>query len=477
MTVDVVVVGGGTAGCVMGARLAEAGSRSVMLLEAGPDRRRDLPPALRDGWTIERETFDWGYVTADERRQPVRRKRLVGGTSWLTRFTPRGAPADYDGWAAHGVPGWGWEEVLPYFVKAESDIDFGDRSWHGSAGPIPSNRHLDAVFADVTTGGIEALGSAGFGWIDDHNEPGVVGAGRMPMNVVNGRRVTTADAYLRADATPTNLEIRPDSLVDRILFDGTTAVGVRLVDGTVVEAGRVVLCAGVYGSPTVLLRSGIGRGGELVDLPGVGENLVDHPSVYVDCGYAGAARLEPLLHVIATWRSEGRSQSEPPDLMLWLGDPAGDPPEFGIEVVLLRPLSRGAVRLRSMQPLDPPLIELPNLDAAADVARLAEGYRRALEVANDAAVRRHCSGPAPAEPDDLGALIRRELFSIPHTVGTCAMGSVVDQSGNVYGVEGLTVADSSIMPDVPSGFTHLPTIMIAERLAELIAAQTASVYA
>lgn len=286
------------------------------------------------------------------------------------------------------------------------------------------------------------------------------------MNVLDGRRVTTADAYLPLDGTPSNLTIRPQSLVDEVVFDGTTVVGVRLADGSVVEAGHVVLSAGVYGSPTILLRSGIGPQGEVIDLAGVGENLVDHPSVYLDCGYEGPARSDPLLQVIATWHSNGRGETETPDLMLWLGDPEGEPPAFEIGVVLLRPLSRGAVRLRSSDALDPPVIELPNLDAPADVARLAEGYRRALEIANDRTLRRHCKGPAPSEPDDLDALIRRELFSVPHTVGTCAMGSVVDGSGNVFGVQALTVIDASIMPDVPSGFTHIPTIMIAERLAE-----------
>ena len=132
--VNVVVVGGGAAGCVVAARLAESESRSVLLLEAGPDRRGGMPAVLHEGWTIEREMFDWGYVSAAEPPQPVRRKRVVGGTSWLTRFTPRGAPADYDGWAAHGVPGWGWENVLPYFVKLECDVEFGDRPWHGRTG-------------------------------------------------------------------------------------------------------------------------------------------------------------------------------------------------------------------------------------------------------------------------------------------------------------------------------------------------------
>ena len=239
----------------------------------------------------------------------------------------------------------------------------------------------------------------------------------------------------------------------------------RLADGTSVAAGHVVLCAGVYGSPSILLRSGIGPAGEIVDLPGVGANLADHPSLYVDFGYRGAGRAAPALHTIVTFHSSGRSRAETPDLMFWLADPSEEA-EFGAEVVLLRPRSRGSVRLRSDDPLDPPLIELPNLDDPADVERLAEGYRRALEVASQPCLRRYCSGPEPAEPEDLEAVIRSELFSIPHTVGTCAMGSVVDESGSVYGVEGLSVVDASIMPDVPSGFTHVPTIMIAERLSE-----------
>jgi choline dehydrogenase-like flavoprotein len=155
--------------------------------------------------------------------------------------------------------------------------------------------------------------------------------------------------------------------------------------------------------------------------------------------------------------------------MLWFADPSEEDTEYGAEVVLLRPRSRGSVRLRSSDPHDPPLIELPNLDDPSDVERLAEGYRHALEVAAQPALRPYCSGPEPVEPKDLEAFIRTELFSVPHTVGTCAMGSVVDASGSVLGVEKLSVVDASIMPDVPSGFTHLPTIMIAEKLSEQIA--------
>jgi choline dehydrogenase-like flavoprotein len=471
---DVVVVGGGAAGCVLAARLAERNSRSVLLLEAGPDRRADLPRQLRDGWTIERESFDWGFESephAGGEARPVRRKRLLGGTSWLTRFTPRGSPADYDGWAGLGLAGWSWEELLPYFVKLESDVDFGKEPWHGDKGPIPSSRQLDSDLTEVGAAALDALEAAGFPRVDDHNQPGAVGAGRMPMNVLAGDRVTTADAYVPLHATPHNLTIRGNSQVDRVVFDGAQAVGVRLVEGATVNAGHVVLCAGVYGSPAILLRSGIGSEGPLVRLPGVGANLVDHPSVYVDFGYRDAGRNEPALHTIATFHSSGRPSEETPDLMLWLADPIEEDREFGAEVVLLRPRSRGSIRLRSSDPRDPPLIELPNLSDPVDVKRLAEGYRRAVEVATQVALRRYCSGPEPVEPKDLEALIRTELFSVPHTVGTCAMGSVVDASGSVFGVECLSVVDASIMPDVPSGFTHIPTIMIAERLSEQIASR------
>ena len=472
--VDAAVVGGGAAGCVVAARLAERSSLSVLLLEAGPDRRADLPQELRDGWTIERELFDWGYRSeppAGGEAAPLRRKRLLGGSSWLTRFTPRGSPADYNGWAALGLPAWTWEKVLPYFVGLESDVDFGDRPWHGDLGPIPSSRQLEHELTDVGVAALDALDAVGFPRVDDHNEPGAVGTGRMPMNVLAGRRVTTADAYVPLHATPPNLVVRAKAQVDRIVIDSGRAVGLMLVDGTTVEAGHIVLCAGVFGSPAILLRSGIGPAGPLVVLPGVGANLVDHPSVYVDFGYRGAGRNMPALHTIATFHSSGRLADETPDLMFWLADPTEQDPEFGAEVVLLRPRSRGSVRLRSNDPREPPLIELPNLEAQHDVDRLAEGYRRAIEVASQPALRGHCSGPEPAEPEDLEELIRAELFSVPHTVGTCAMGSVVDEFGSVNGVEGLSVVDASVMPDVPSGFTHIPTVMIAERLAEHIASR------
>jgi len=387
---DVVVVGGGAAGCVVAARLAESGSRSVLLLEAGPDRRADLPDEMRDGWAISREAFDWGYMPEpDGRGDPahVWRKKLLGGTSWLTRFTPRGCPADYNDWLARGNDGWGFDDVLPYFVGLEADSDFGDRPWHGDRGPMPSTRYLDLDHTAIGAAGVEALEAVGFPIVDDHNRPGAVGVGRMPMNTRDGIRVTTVDAYLPLGSTPANLTIRPDAQVAEVVFEEVRASGVRLVDGTVIEAGWVVLCAGTYGSPPILMRSGVGPAAHLrsvevpvlVDLPGVGANLADHPALDVDCGYRGPTGSGPVLHAIATFHSSGMATSRPPDLMFWLSDPEGEPAAVGIGVVLLKPRSRGAVRLRSADPADPPSIELPSLSDPSDVERLAEGYRRALE--------------------------------------------------------------------------------------------------
>jgi choline dehydrogenase len=287
--------------------------------------------------------------------------------------------------------------------------------------------------------------------------------------------VTTADGYL--EPSPPGLEIRAEAEVADVVFDGTRAAGVRLKDGETIAAAQVVLCAGVYGSPAILMRSGIGPAEHLralgidvhADVPEVGENLADHPATGVDCGYRGPAAPDAILHAIATFRSSSAPSDAPPDLMIWTGDPEADD-EHELGVVLLKPRSRGRVRLRSADPAAAPVIELPALADPHDVERLAEGYRIALDVANRPELRQVCSGPAPAAPEgDLEEFIRGDAYSLPHVVGTCAIGNVVDRLGRVHGVEGLTVADASIMPDVPSGFTHFPAIMLAERLSEQIA--------
>jgi choline dehydrogenase-like flavoprotein len=486
---DVVIVGGGAAGCVVAARLSQSGSRSVLLLEAGPDLRPNVPDELRDGWHTNQE-FDWGYAAEPDGRgvvEDLRRGKLVGGTSWVTRFALRGSSADYDEWEALGNAGWGFADVLPYFASLEADADFGDQPWHGDRGRLPITRYLDLELTEIAAAGLQALEAVGFPMVDDHNRPGAVGAGRMPMSSRAGIRVTTADAYLPGGRTPPNLTVRPDAHVAHVVLDRTRATGVRLLDGATIEAGWVVVCAGTYGSPLILMRSGIGPAEHLrsvgievrLDLPGVGANLADHGGVDIDCGYHGPARTAPILHLIATFHSAAAASDEAPDLMLWLSDPRGDPPIFEIDVVLLRPRSRGTVRLRSADPTDPPCIELPHLRDPFDVERLSEGYRRGREVASRPEVRRMCGAPLSPQArgsDELLDLIRADGYSLPHVVGTCSMGprpddgAVVDAAGRVHGTERLSVVDASIVPNGPSGFTHIPTVMIAERLSEQIAA-------
>jgi choline dehydrogenase len=299
--------------------------------------------------------------------------------------------------------------------------------------------------------------------------------------------VTAADAYLPLGGTPSNLTIRAEANVAEIAFDDTSAIGVRLLEGTLIGAGVVVLCAGTYGSPPILMRSGIGPAEHLrsvgipvrLDLPGVGAALADHAGVDIDCGYREPSRPAPILHLAATFHSARVSSEEAPDLMLWLSDPRGDPPIFEIDVVLLRPRSRGMVRLRSADPVDPPFIALPGVRDSFDVERLAEGYLRGLEVADRPEVRRLCTDPPSPETHEVGGLqdvIRASAYSFPHVVGTCSMGprsdnsAVVDGTGRVHGAERLFVVDASIIPNGPSSFTHLPTLMLAERLSEQIAA-------
>jgi choline dehydrogenase len=217
-----------------------------------------------------------------------------------------------------------------------------------------------------------------------------------------------------------------------------------------------------------------------VDLPGVGENLADHGGVDIDCGYRGPARSTPVLHLLATFHSAAALSDEAPDLMLWLSDPRGDPPIFEIDVGLLRPRSRGTVRLRSPDPAVPPRIDLPNLRDPFDVERLAQAYLRGLEVANRPEIRRLSDDPPPPEVregDELVEMIDTNGYSLPHVVGTCAkgpqpdLGAVVDASGTVHGTERLSIVDASIVPNGPSAFTHIPAIMLAARLSEQIASR------
>jgi choline dehydrogenase len=484
---DVIIVGGGAAGCVLARRVSERGGRSVLLVEAGPDLRSNVPDAWRDGWDLprgEQWTRDWGFISepdAGGQTSPLRRGRVLGGTSWLTRFAVRGAASDFDAWAARGNPTWTFADVLPTFVAIEADAQFGDREWHGATGPIHVSRYPELPRSEIHQAALEAFASAGLAEVGDHNAPDAVGFGPMPMSTRDGKRQTTLDAYLDPAHRPPRLTIRADAEVASVMIESGHAVGVQLSSGSQLRADLVVLAAGTYGSPTILMRSGVGDSAHLremgidlvAELPGVGANLADHPAADLDSGWRGdAVPPGPILHSIATFRSARQPATEPPDMMFWVTDPAGDDPAFYLDPILLKPQARGSVRLRSADPVEKPRITLPGL-VDADVERLMEGYRLGVELASHPRVRA-LAKESPPDVQSAAELRRRVLeahYSIPHVVGTCRMGpsaadgDVVDAGGKVHGVEGLVVADASVIPDATAGFPHIVTIMLAERIA------------
>jgi len=484
---DIVIVGGGAAGCVLARRLADRG-RSVLLLEAGPDLGRDAGPALLDGWKNPSGsdwTTDWEYASEPDVAGGVsklRRGKLLGGTSWLTRFAVRGHPADFDAWAARGNPGWGHSDVLPTFRHLENDVDFGTAPWHGSAGPMTIDRYRAYRRSPIHDATVAALLDLGFPAVEDHNAPGAVGVGPLPMSTRGGARQTSLQAYLPPNAMPPSLTIRPGCQVDRVTIFGGRARGVRLTDGAEIAADQVILSAGTYGSPPILMRSGVGPAAHLadmgiavqVDLPGVGENLADHPGVDLDAGFSGDAPCEAPRHTIATYRSRNQPAGAPPDLMFWVQEPSEVEGRLYLDPILLKPESRGSVRLRSADPGDSPRIALPGLSAERDVERLMDAYEQGLEIAHHAAIRALSAESPPSLPRDRAELRERVVngaYSLPHVVGTCRMGpspstgDVVDLDGRVHGIEGLRVIDASVIPEAPSGFPHLVTIMVAEHLA------------
>jgi choline dehydrogenase len=501
---DVVVVGAGTSGCPLAARLADSGRR-VLLLEAGADHARveDFPHDLRDGTrmgaTVPDHPANWdltGRLTAD-RAVPVPRGRVSGGSSALNAGAfLRGTPSDFDGYAAAGNDQWSYERVLPAFRRLEADRDFGTAPGHGATGPVPvervSSRH---PLADAFAAG---SGNLGFPAEPDKNAGGAPGYGPVPFSVRGGVRINTAMAYLSPRRGLPQLTVRGRVHVRRVVVEAGRAVGVE-TDAGVVRAAEVVLSAGAVGSPQLLLLSGIGPGDALraagidvvADVPGVGADLTDHPHVYVGYRPAGPMPLPPgRLPLDGVLHASSSTADVPGDLEIlpWLtpfsritGSPAGPHGnDLAIGVGLQREESRGRLTLDSAHPLRQPRLEYRYLTEPADRTRLRDGVRLTADLLRTPSVAPLVAGrtglPDDVLDDDreLDRWIRRHLTTAIHLSGTARMGpdadpgAVVDQFLRVRGVAGLRVVDTSVLPRVPTRGPAATAVMLGERAAELM---------
>lgn len=501
---DFIVLGAGSAGSVVAHRLSEEAGATVLVLEAGG---RDIPPnAVNPStwFTLLGSDIDWGYSSEPQpglnrRRTYEPRGRIIGGTSQLYLMMHiRGHPSDYDDWAYNGCPGWSYRDVLPYFQRLEDQED-DTSEWAGHGGPlsvINAKNHEHNPLSEVF---LEACAELGYPSTPDFNGPQMEGAGWHHINVKDGERHSTAVAYLLPALDRPNLTLETGAFVTRLLLRGSRCTGVEYVqNGRTSKAyarGEVIVCLGAIESPHVLLNSGIGPARQLKrfgvevrhDLPGVGENFHNH----VLTGLIAETREPVAPGRLNTSEAALFCRSDPgypvPDLQfnfvhlpfdIIIG--ADNPNSVSLIPGLQRPLSRGWVRLASGDPLARPRIHPNYLAVQHDVDRLVQMVEIGREIFGTKAFSRALTGrellpgPGVRSPAQLRAFARNRADSYHHQVGSCRMGqdgmAVVDPQLRVRGVEGLRVADASVMPTIVTGNIHTGILMIAEKVSDLVRA-------